>query len=273
VKEETRLVYKKIVNQGDSRTACELLAQETGLPRMRIKDAMSKGVVWVMSRGKGRKRLRRATAGLKPGDVIELFYDPGLLSREPPQACCVDDRKDYSIWNKPAGLLTQGTDYGDHCSLLRQAETAFTPRREAYPVHRLDREAEGLVLMAHTRHAARDLSRLFHGREIEKRYRAEVLGQMEPAEGVIDLPLDGRPAVTKYSLLSFDQGSNTSRLLVEILTGRLHQIRRHLAGIGHPVMGDPRYGKGNKDGKSMRLTATELKFTCPLTGEKIDIRI
>jgi tRNA pseudouridine32 synthase/23S rRNA pseudouridine746 synthase len=145
----------------------------------------------------------------------------------------------------------------------------FTPRRRTYPVHRIDREAEGLVVVAHTSRAAADLSRIFQGRGVTKRYRVEVLGRMEKDEGTIDEPLDRKPAVTRWSVLSHDPDTNTFRLLVTIETGRLHQIRRHLAAIGHPVMGDPRYGRGNRDGRPMRLMACEIAFACPFTKEAV----
>jgi tRNA pseudouridine32 synthase/23S rRNA pseudouridine746 synthase len=270
---DTKLDFKKTVNIGESRQACDFLAHYTGLPKVRIKDAMNKGAAWICRKGRGRERLRRATSVLKQGDIVELFYDQAILSMDLPPACCLMDLRHYSIWDKPAGLLTQGTDYGDHCSLLRQVELSFSPRRGVYPVHRLDREAQGLVLIAHTSQAAGKLSKLFQIRAIFKRYHTEVLGLMEPSQGTIDTPLDKKPALTRYSVLSLDPDMNISTLLVEIETGRLHQIRRHLASIGHPVMGDPRYGKGNKDGKPMRLIACALEFQCPFTGKEIACRI
>lgn len=268
-----KIILRKTVSPGDLTVASDFLARHAGLPKMRVKDAMNKGAVWLHSRGKARVRLRKATARLREGDTLELFYDPGLLSIDPPKAHCVTDKGGYSIWFKPAGLLAEGTDYGDHCSLLRQVEIEFSLKRAVYPVHRLDREVSGLVLVAHTKKAAASLSGLFQGRAVTKRYRAEVLGRMEEAEGAIDLPLDGKPAKTKFTVLSHDPSAGTSHLLVEIETGRLHQIRRHLAAVGHPVMGDPRYGRGNKDGLPMRLVACELSFTCPLSGQVVGCRV
>jgi tRNA pseudouridine32 synthase/23S rRNA pseudouridine746 synthase len=270
---QIKIIFKKTVIAGDPLQACDFLAHHTGLSKARIKDAMNKGAAWICRKGRGRERLRRATSVLKPGDSVELFYDQTILSIDLPQARCLIDLRHYSIWDKPAGLLTQGTEYGDHCSLLRQVEMSFSPRRGAYPVHRLDREAQGLVLVAHTSQAAGKLSKLFQGRAITKRYHTEVLGLLEPGEGTIDTPLDKKPALTRYSVLSHDPNANISTLLVEIETGRLHQIRRHLASIGHPVMGDPRYGKGNKDGKPMRLVACALEFQCPFTGKEVACRI
>jgi tRNA pseudouridine32 synthase/23S rRNA pseudouridine746 synthase len=270
---DEKIIFKKAVGSGGPFQASDFLAANTGLPKARIKDAMNKGAAWIHRKANGRERMRRATALLKPGDCVELFYDKALLSIEPPQARCVMDKQHYSIWHKPAGLLTQGTEFGDHCSLLRQAETHFTPRRGAFPVHRLDREAQGLVIVAHTKQAASGLSNLFKGRDVIKRYRVEALGKMGKGQGTIEMPLDYKPAVTKYSVLSYDPDTNTSSLLVEIETGRLHQIRRHLAAAGHPVMGDPLYGKGNKDGRPMRLTACEIVFICPFSSKEVRCKI
>ncbi len=227
---------------------------------------MNKGACWLCRKGEKRVRLRKATYALKKGDVLELHYDPKVLSADAPPADCLKDFKHYSLWFKPANLLTQGTDYGDHGSLLRQVEIHFNPRREAYPVHRLDREAAGLLLVAHSRQAAARLSLLFAGHDVIKRYRVEVLGLPATDEGLIDIPLDGKDALTRYRVIARHPETNTSVLMAEIETGRLHQIRRHLAAIGHPVMGDPRHGEGNKDGKPMRLVACELQWRCPFTG-------
>lgn len=268
-----RITFRAAVTSSEPSEACSFLSRHTGLPKGRIKDAMNKGAVWLKRKGKSRERLRRATAGLRQGDVIELFYDADLLTVDPVRASCLMDRGVYSIWHKPSGLLTQGTDWGDHCSLLRLVETSFNPRRGAYLVHRLDREVEGLVLVAHTRDAAARFSRLFKRGEVRKEYRAEVLGSMDRQTGVIEEPLDGKPALTRFSVITYDEATNTSVLSVEIDTGRLHQIRRHLADVGHPVMGDPRYGRGNKDCRAMRLSACGMAFGCPFTGETIECRI
>jgi tRNA pseudouridine32 synthase/23S rRNA pseudouridine746 synthase len=253
------------VAEGDSPGACDFISMHTGLSKTRIKEAMNKGAVWLKRRGRGRIRLRKATFRLQKGDTLEMCYDPKVLALEPPKARCLKDFTHYSLWFKPSDLLTQGTDFGDHGSLLRQVETHFNPPRKALPVHRLDREASGLLLVAHTREAAGRLSALFQEKKIIKRYRAEVSGIPEKNEGVILEPLNGKDAVTKYRVVSRNPETLRSTVVLEIETGRLHQIRRHLAGIGHPVMGDPRYGQGNKDGKPMRLTAYEMEWICPFT--------
>jgi tRNA pseudouridine32 synthase/23S rRNA pseudouridine746 synthase len=261
-----RITVRTVVGKGERREACGLLAETAGLSKLRIKDAMQKGAVWLARRG-GARRLRRAKAVLQSGEELALYYDDQLLGRDAPAAECRHDLGRYSVWFKPAGLMTQGTRYGDHCSLLRQAEVFLRPRRQAFLVHRLDREACGLVIIAHDRAVAGALSRLFVERRMIKRYRAELRGRVGPqgSSGRIDLPLDDRTAATDYRVVSYDSATDTSVVDIEMSTGRKHQIRRHFAMAGFPVMGDPSYGKNNRNTEGLKLTAWGLEFTCPFS--------
>ncbi|MBV1790036.1 RluA family pseudouridine synthase [Marinobacterium sp. D7] len=251
--------------------ATDLLAQESGLSRQRIKDAMSKGAVW-LKRGRNRKRLRKATELLRAGDQIQLYYDADLLARNADTPKCLHDAGGYSVWFKPAGVLAQGNDFGDHLSLLRIAELSLEPKRATFPVHRLDRETAGLMLIAHKAGVAAKLSSMFQERQIDKRYRALVLGQLAES-GSIDTRLDGKPALTRYRAIAYDQTHNQSLADIEIETGRTHQIRRHLSAIGHPVIGDPRYGEGNKNAEGLQLFATALAFTCPIRHQAVSFEL
>lgn len=245
--------------------AASLLSQLSQLPKQRIKDAMTKGAV-VLKRKHG-KRLRRATEKLQSGDLITLHYDEQILATKPPEGCyCLHQSKTYSVWFKPAGLMSQGTAFGDHLALLRLVELQLN--KPVYLVHRLDRETSGLMLIAHTGPTAAKLSRLFEQHEIRKTYEASVLGETLAAAS-IETPLDGKTAITHYQRLSYDPISQQSRILVQLETGRLHQIRRHLAAVGHPVIGDPRYGQGNKNKEGLQLVATELAFRCPDTQKRV----
>lgn len=255
----------------DPATAVDLLAALSGLSKSAVKDAMTKGAVW-WRRGRGRRvRLRRAKARVRPGDALELFHDPVLLSRTAPTATLLDDRKEYSAWRKPAGLLSQGTDFGDHISLLRQVERRVAPR-PVFLVHRLDREASGIMLVAHSSRMAAALSALFREGKVDKRYRVDVVGRVE-GEGTIDLPLDGKPARTDYILLAHEEARNVSTLELRLHTGRMHQARRHMTAIGHPVVGDPRYGRGNKDAGGLRLVASALRYVCPVRGTPVELTL
>ena len=267
------LEFSASVEKGPQMTACDFLAAKTGLSKMKVKDAMNKGAVWIKKKGR-RQRLRKATTLLQTGAHIEMHYDEGLLSLVPPQPSLIRDQVHYSAWLKPSGLMAQGTMFGDHCSLLRQAELFFQMKRPVFLVHRLDRESDGIMLIAHSKEAAAKLSELFQKKEIIKEYRVEVLGNLgEPGrKGTIDLQLDSKSAATDYEVISYDPERNISTVSAYIRTGRLHQIRRHFDMIGHPVMGDPKYGKGNKNKEGMKLTAASLKFRCPFSLREVEFR-
>jgi tRNA pseudouridine32 synthase/23S rRNA pseudouridine746 synthase len=88
----------------------------------------------------------------------------------------------------------------------------------------------------------------------------------ESSDGRIDLPLDGRTATTEYSVERYDPTTGTSLVDAVMRTGRRHQLRRHFAMAGFPVMGDPRYGENNKNTDGLKLTAWGLEFACPFSG-------
>lgn len=160
------------------------------------------------------------------------------------------------VLNKPAGLAVQGgtkvkyslDDLMEHL----QFEAPIKPKL----VHRLDRETSGLLILARTQKAAKDLSHLFQRRRLEKKYVAIVNGCPRPFEGKIEFPLEkiakgnmekaeksenGKAAITKYRVL--DHAADRAALVeFELVTGRTHQIRAHIAMLNHPILGDDKYG-------------------------------
>lgn len=247
--------------------ACDLLARMTGLPKTRVKDCMVKGGVWWTRPGRRTTRLRRATAEVRPGDGLEINYDPTLLALQPPLVELIDNAGPYSVWNKPPGVLAQGTRFADHCALPRLAQARLKAGSEPHPVHRLDREARGLILLAHDRRAAARLGELFRQGLVHKEYALIVRGIPDWDEMDADRPLDGRPCRSRFAVLERDPDSGMALLDARIETGRRHQIRRHLADLGFPVLGDPRYGKNNACAQGLQLLARTLALTCPFTGQ------
>ncbi len=189
------------------------------------------------------------------------------------------------VLDKPAGLLAvpgRGPDKQD-CLAVR-AQRLW---EDALVVHRLDMATSGLVLMGRGAEMQRRLGRLFEARAVAKRYVAVVAGHVEGASGTIALPLaadwpnrplqkvdleQGRPSTTHWRVLARENGR--TRLALEPVTGRSHQLRVHLQAIGHPIIGDALYAPPPVRAGAARLLlhATELRFTHPATDEAMEVR-
>lgn len=251
-------------------SALDLLQKASGLSRQRIKLAMAQGAVW-LTRGAKTRRLRRTQGKLHAKDELHLYYDAAVLAEMPAEATLVADLGGYSVWDKPYGMRSQGSKWGDHCTIGRWAERHLQPQRPSFTVHRLDRAANGLILVAHNRKIAAKLSKLFQKRVVEKRYLAVVNGDFskQPNPCRVEEPLDGKSAISEFSHQELT--TDGSRSLVEVLieTGRKHQVRRHLAHLGFPVAGDRLYGCGAEDEVDLQLTAYRLAFECPVSGELV----
>ena len=246
--------------------AAELLKQHSELSKQQIKQAMKKGAVWVSESDTGHKRLRRADKILNVGQQLHLYYDTGVLGLRVDAAVLISDEGDYSVWYKPYGMLSQGSKWGDHCTINRWIEQNHQPQRPAFIVNRLDRAAQGLMLIAHTKVAATALSGLFAKRTINKQYTALVLG-LFPNQIKLDEPIDKKNAISHACLVTYDPKAKKSLVSVEIETGRKHQIRKHLSGAGFPIIGDRLYGPEVNDTTiNLCLVSTYLAFNCPITG-------
>ena len=184
------------------------------------------------------------------------------------------------VADKPSGLLVhRGWGDDDDVALFRVRDAVG---EHVHPIHRLDRGTSGALLFARSREAASVLCRSFEAGSVEKRYLALVRGT-PPAEGVIDYPLtrseDGPrvPAVTRFRFVRRSPVDRCSLVLAAPATGRLHQIRRHLRHIHHPLIGDVTYGSGviNRhyraayDLHRLALHACRLGFDHPVTGVRI----
>lgn len=251
---------KKIFTQRT--TLGEFLLKLTKLTPSQLGEAATKGAVWIQRQGRGKiLRIRMLNETIAPEDIIQFNYDPKVLNL--PEVDHLDalyTDENYGVWIKPAGVVPQGSAASDHASVLRYVEKSRN--KEVYLVHRLDRETRGIMLIAYNSKAAAYLGDLFQKNKIKKTYEAIVLGEMETgATDTIRASLDDKEAITHYTVVG--SKNNRSLLNVSIETGRLHQIRRHLDFIGHPIIGDPKYGKGNKNREGLMLNASTLTFEDP----------
>lgn len=189
------------------------------------------------------------------------------------------------VLDKPSGLLSvpgRGPDKADCLSARVQAQYP-----EALIVHRLDMDTSGLIVMARGAAAQSALSKAFIARAVHKRYIAVVAGSLNPPEqewGTINLPLivdwpnrprhivdhrHGKPSITRWRVIGGDEA--TTRLELEPVTGRTHQLRVHLQALGHPIVGDTLYAPPAVQALAPRLLlhAWSLQFKHPVTGAEL----
>lgn len=249
------------------------LVSATGLGRQQLKQAVDKGVLW-LERGKTTRRLRRIKSPLNTGDTLHFYYSAEVLVQTVEPAQLISDRGDYSVWYKPFGMHSQGSKWGDHTTITRSVEKQT--QRTAFLIHRLDRAATGLMLIAHKKTTAALLAALFAERKIDKRYLAIVEG-LYPAldtPTTIDHPIDDKPSISHVQTLAQDSTRHRSLVDVKIETGRKHQIRRHLAESGYPIVGDRLHGNATEHSDdNLQLCSYSLAFACPVTAEPLYVTL
>lgn len=246
-------------------------------------------------------RLAKASRRLVQGETVVIRYPSRV---DPPALCSAleilyEDSELLAV-NKPGGLLSHPTDKLYNNSATAVLEKQF-PDLKLHLAHRLDRETSGVLLFSKTPHAARTLYTQFVERRCAKEYWAIVSGRVQFAEKTVDAPLgdddhvirlrqrimphgEGSPAVTDLRRLAV--AARTSLVMALPRTGRLHQIRVHLASLGHPVWGDKIYsgegeaflaglaGSRDEAGVSPRhmLHARRLDIAHPLTGKALSFQ-
>lgn len=245
-------------------TALQLLTTSQNLSSQQIEQCFDNGAVWLQSSGKP-VRLYDAETLVKQGQTVHLYCNASTLTDCPYTPDLVEDQQQFSIWNKPSGMLSQGSKWGDHWTIQRWIKKHIWPQRDCLITHRLDRFTSGLIIVAHDDAINRQFHRLFEKRAIHKTYRAVVIGDMSSGEDInIETPIDGKSALTRLKVLQSHAELMMSLLEIKPETGRKHQIRRHLAQAGHPVVNDRQYGMQPFSGDLM-LQASALEFQHPVT--------
>jgi tRNA pseudouridine32 synthase/23S rRNA pseudouridine746 synthase/23S rRNA pseudouridine1911/1915/1917 synthase len=205
----------------------------------------------------------------------------------PPNLRIIHEDRDIIVVDKPAGMLTMASD----TEKARTAYYALTDyvrkgnsksRNRVFIVHRLDRETSGIVIFAKTEAAKRTLQERWP--ETAKIYAAVVHGRMDKASGLIISHLVESSVHKVYSTRDTAQGKlartawtvvrergEYTLLDIELLTGRKHQIRVHMADLGHPVVGDRKYGEGRDSFPRLALHAKSVTFPHPFTGQAVTL--
>jgi 23S rRNA pseudouridine955/2504/2580 synthase len=212
---------------------------------------------------------------LRAGNVA-LLRESGrvqqLLEAGPCPLDILFDDDDLLVLNKAAGLAVHPTESTTAPDLLTLAAAlaADLGHRAAYHViNRLDRWTSGVVLLVPGSERSTAFARLFERREVDKRYVALVAGQPQD-QGAIEAPVEGRPSRTTFTVAA--RGRGAALVLVHPETGRKHQIRQHFASIGHPLIGDGRYGgPANREASGALLHAVSIAFTHPVTGVPLHV--
>jgi RluA family pseudouridine synthase len=249
------------------------------------------------------RRVWMARHRLQAGDRITGCFE--VIQHEKRRSIplpVIYEDNDYLIADKPAGIASNGPNSAEQLlknqlqksfpnpprpsavALRAMADKSATPPKEGnltdlhglQACHRLDKDTSGCLIFAKHPAAKEQLIHLFARNQIKKKYEAIVKGRLMTGATTIAKPLEGRKAISHVRLL--DASPFASHIAVSIETGRTHQIRKHLAAIGHPVLGDQQYGGNRALSAAERaiprqmLHAAEISFTNPLTGKPIHCR-
>lgn len=217
---------------------------------------------------------------IRGGEVIKLSIPEEVSPKRKlifPLEVLFEDEYIAAI-RKPAGILVSGNSFKSIANALAQnikpsnLKDATTPQ----PVHRLDYATTGILLIGKTSSSIRALNKLFEDKAIEKNYFAITIGKMNK-QGKINSEIDGKKSQSSYTVnasVPSERFGQLNLLQLQPQTGRRHQLRKHLAHIGNPILGDTDYGMENLilKGKGMYLHAYFLKFVHPFTNKKIHLK-
>lgn len=221
---------------------------------------------------------------VNPGDVVDINLTRPFVVFKHPRMSIVYEDPDIIVINKGYGLLSVGTQSHkkeeNAYDLLKKYVKEIDPRNKIYVVHRLDRDTSGLMMFTKTEEAQQVLRHNWNNMVIDRLYVALVEGIMEEDSGVIRSRLmensefmvystpshvDGKLAVTRYKVLR--RGNGCSLVEFSLDTGRKNQIRVHCKDLGHPIVGDRKYGASKSPINRLALHARSLRFAHPITRQ------
>ena len=272
----------------DQRLDAYLSQKIKELSRSRLQKAIDQQKVRV------NRIFRKSSYTLKEGDRVEIEFEitePEKIEGEDLPLEIIHRDKHILVIDKPSGMVVHPGPGNRRGTLVNALLFHFPQLKEIGPeerpgiVHRLDKETSGIMVVARTLKAYRELQKQFKKRQVKKVYSGLVWGKMPEKEGIIDWALGRhvkhgqrisvktkrpRSAETHYSVQ--EEIGNFNLLEIRPVTGRTHQIRVHFAASGHPLVGDARYGrrKSKPEGARLFLHASGLSFLHPETGERTE---
>ncbi len=241
----------------------DFIAMKLTISKKRAKQLLDKRLVFV-----NKKRVWIASYQLQRGDVVEILTKETAPQKFQKDAILYEDDS-YLVVSKPPDIVTNGPE-----SLERKLREYFKDNH-IQAVHRLDKDTSGAVIFAMHRDAFERMKELFKKNLVKKVYRVIVKGGVGKKTFTIDTPIRGQKAVTHAKLLT--KGKDASYLEVNIETGRTHQIRVHLASIGHPVIGETEYDRRPVEHPLLRqirrqmLHAYQISFIHPYTQKAVTV--
>ncbi|MEM6990229.1 MAG: RluA family pseudouridine synthase [Myxococcota bacterium] len=279
----------RVVESEEGTMLAKLVARRLGnISAQEGRDLVRAGAVYL-----GHLRVRVPTVRVVPGERITVYPD-ALRHQALPSSAVKFVHRDpaFVVLDKPAGVPVVQTKQSARGTLSEALRRVLAQEGMKRPyvgvVHRLDRGASGLVLFTIRDIANKSLHQQFVEHRIARHYRVQVHGTTEGTtrcdaplvelrDGKVKVAEQGesraRPAATTFETLDAREVSaGLSLLAASLETGRTHQIRVHAAHLGHPVVGDAKYGPDAGDGDGLRLHAHRLEFEHPLSGERIDVR-
>jgi len=277
-----------VADRGGERLDVFVARRLPELSRSHAHRLISEGLV--TADGRQLKPSDRLVAGASVSVTIPTPVPAGDLVAESIPVTVIFQDFDLMVVDKPAGLTVHPAP-GHPSGTLVNALLAITPDLKGISgtlrpgiVHRLDKDTSGLIVVAKNDRAMRALQRQLKDREMHKTYLALVHGVPKPAHGVIEAPIgrhpknrkkmavvaNGRESETRYRVREEIAGGKYALLEVEPVTGRTHQIRVHMAAIGHPIVADAVYGKRSDVLDRQFLHAWKLAFAMPLGGREVE---
>lgn len=241
----------------------DYLSATLGLSLRKAKGLLDDRAVFVNGR-----RVWMAKHILKKGDSVDIEAAPAPAARRGRTPSVLFENQNYLVVNKPSGILSNGEE-----SLETQMQSAYGASVRA--VHRLDKDTSGALCFARGTRAFERAVDCFKEGRVLKVYQAVVSGRPRTRKGTITKPLEGQPAVTHWTVLA--ASDRAAHLQIKIDTGRTHQIRKHLSGIGHPVLGDRQYFTHRDSDPRVRAVPRQMLhaavFQAPLGTNQQRIRV